>query len=217
MPIDQINPMALAMFLASLALIPLLMIVTTCFLKIAMVLMMTRSALGVQQVPPNMAMYSIALASSIFVMAPVFVEMNEQRKIYPLEWRNADSLPANLEKLFEPQLKFVENNTSSKVATHFIVAAKQLWPKHLHHLIHEKNPLILIPAFVISEMQAAFEIGFLIYIPFIVVDIIVSNVLLALGMQMVTPQTISLPLKILLFVMVEGWTKLIDGLLYSYL
>lgn len=217
MPIDQISPIALALFLAALGLIPLFMIISTAFLKIAMVLMITRSALGVQQVPPNMAVYSIALATSLFVMAPVFAQMNELQQQHPLNWRNIDTFSQNIGKVFEPQIHFIQQNTNDKVKAHFIAAAKQMWPKHLHHLITDTNPLIAVPAFVISEMQAAFEIGFLIYIPFIVVDLIVSNVLLALGMQMVTPMTISLPLKILLFVLVEGWTKLIDGLIYSYL
>lgn len=217
MPLDQISPTALALFLAALGLLPLLMVVSTSFLKIAIVLMMTRSALGVQQVPPNMAIYGIALAASLFVMAPVFVDMNDIRKQHPLEWRNTESFTVNVEKIIQPQIQFIEQNTNEKVRAHLVAAAKQMWPPRLHDMIHKGNPLIAIPAFVISEMQAAFEIGFLIYVPFIVVDLIVSNVLLALGMQMVTPMTISLPLKILLFVLVEGWTKLVDGLIYSYL
>lgn len=217
MPIDQINPAALALFLAALGLIPLFMIVSTAFLKIAMVLMITRSALGVQQVPPNMAIYSIALATSLFVMAPVFADMNDMREKHTLNWRNIDQFVENIGVVFKPQIDFIQQNTNDKVRAHFIAAAKQMWPKRLHYMIVDTNPLIAVPSFIISEMQAAFEIGFLIYIPFIVVDLIVSNVLLALGMQMVTPMTISLPLKILLFVLVEGWTKLVDGLIYSYL
>lgn len=217
MPIDQISPMSLALFLAALGLMPLLMIITTAFLKIAMVLMITRSALGVQQVPPNMALYAIALAATLFVMAPVFTQMNEIRQNHPLDFRNTEQLTQNIDVIFAPQMDFIQRNTNEQVRSHFIAAAKQMWPQQLQNGVTKDNPLIAIPAFVISQMQAAFEIGFLIYIPFIVVDLIVSNVLLALGMQMVTPMTISLPLKILLFVLVEGWTKLVDGLIYSYL
>ena len=92
-----------------------------------------------------------------------------------------------------------------------------MWPKEMADKASRDDLLLVVPAFVLSELQAGFQIGFLIYIPFIVIDLIVSNILLALGMQMVAPMTISLPLKILLFVLVDGWTRLLDGLFYSYM
>jgi len=113
----------------------------------------------------------------------------------------------------------MQRNTAPDVQTHLLGNAEKMWPKNLVQNVMKdhQNLLLLIPSFVLSELQSGFKIAFLIFIPFLVVDLVVSNVLLALGMQMVSPMTISLPLKILLFVMVSGWTRLLDGLFYSYL
>ncbi len=108
-------------------------------------------------------------------------------------------------------------NTIPCVLTHLLENTARLWPAKMAQEVQREDLILLIPAFVLSQLQAGFEIGFLIYIPFIVIDLIVSNLLLALGMQMVSPMTISLPLKLLLFVMVSGWSRLLDSLFLSYL
>ena len=108
-------------------------------------------------------------------------------------------------------------NTAPDVLTHLLENTARLWPQEMAQQVNRDDLILLVPAFVLSQLQAGFEIGFLIYIPFIVVDLIVSNLLLALGMQMVSPMTISLPLKLLLFVLVSGWTRLLDSLFLSYL
>lgn len=108
-------------------------------------------------------------------------------------------------------------NADPDILTHLQENAQRMWPKTMADSLTHDSLMLLIPSFVLSELQNGFKIGFLIFIPFIVVDLIVSNVLLALGMQMVSPMTISLPLKILLFVLVSGWTRLLDGLFYSYM
>ncbi|MGE9550881.1 type III secretion system export apparatus subunit SctR [Erwinia amylovora] len=213
----SLNPMTLALFLGALSLVPILMIVCTCFLKISMVLMLTRNAMGVQQVPPNMAIYGIALAASLFVMAPVFNEMSQRVKTVPIDSQSAERLEYTVSNGVEPLKRFMVKNTDPDILTHLQENAQRMWPKEMADTIQHDSPLLLIPSFVLSELQNGFKIGFLIFIPFIVVDLIVSNVLLALGMQMVSPMTISLPLKILLFVLVSGWTRLLDGLFYSYL
>ncbi len=214
---EPLNPLMLALFLGALSLVPILMIVCTSFLKISMVLMLTRNAMGVQQVPPNMALYGIALAATLFVMAPVFSDMSQRVKQQPLDLTSMDRLSYTLNNGVEPLKKFMSHNTDPDILVHLEDDGARMWPKDMAASLNADSPLLIIPAFVLSELQSGFEMGFLIYIPFIVVDLIVSNVLLALGMQMVSPMTISLPLKILLFVLVSGWTRLLDGLFYSYL
>jgi len=217
--ISSFNPLALAILLGAISLIPLLLMITTCFLKISMVLMLTRNAIGVQQVPANMALYGIALAATLFVMAPVLDNMQTRFREKPVDTTSTDKLEDSINYGIQPLTAFMERNTDPDVQTHLLGNAEKMWPKPLAASVmsHHDNLLLLIPAFVLSELQSGFKIAFLIFIPFLVVDLVVSNVLLALGMQMVSPMTISLPLKILLFVMVSGWTRLLDGLFYSYL
>ncbi|AIU88649.1 type III secretion system export apparatus subunit SctR [Pectobacterium colocasium] len=211
------DPLMFALFLGALSLIPLMMIVCTCFLKIAIVLLITRNAIGVQQVPPNMALYGIALAATLFVMAPVFQDITKRVQEKPLDMTDITSLQASVTYGLEPLQTFMSRNVDPDILTHLHENSLQMWPASLSEKVNTQNLLLVIPAFVLSELQAGFKIGFLIYIPFIVIDLIVSNVLLALGMQMVAPMTLSLPLKLLLFVLVNGWTRLLDGLFYSYL
>lgn len=211
------DPLMFALFLGALSLIPLMMIVCTCFLKIAIVLLITRNAIGVQQVPPNMALYGIALAATLFVMAPVFQDISKRVQEKPLDMTGITSLQTSVTYGLEPLQTFMSRNVDPDILTHLHENSLQMWPASLSEKVNTQNLLLVIPAFVLSELQAGFKIGFLIYIPFIVIDLIVSNVLLALGMQMVAPMTLSLPLKLLLFVLVNGWTRLLDGLFYSYL
>ncbi|TSH78298.1 type III secretion system export apparatus subunit SctR [Pantoea sp. paga] len=217
MSTEQFDPMTFALFLGALSLIPILMIVCTCFLKISMVLLITRNAIGVQQVPPNMALYGIALAATLFVMAPVFNQMQQQFSQAPADLSNMDNLKTSITNGVAPLQKFMTHNTDPDILIHLQENSGKMWPKPMSDDVSKDNLLLVIPAFVLSELQAGFKIGFLIYIPFIVIDLIVSNVLLALGMQMVAPMTLSLPLKMLLFVLINGWTRLLDGLFYSYL
>lgn len=217
MILDGMNPIMLALFLGALSLIPLFLIVCTAFLKISMVLLITRNAIGVQQVPPNMALYGIALAATLFVMAPVAYEIQQRVAANPLQFGTAEQLQASVNTVIAPLQNFMSRNTDPDVLAHLVENTHRMWPAELAEKASSKDLLLAIPAFVLSELQAGFEIGFLIYIPFIVIDLIVSNLLLALGMQMVSPMTISLPLKLLLFVVVQGWTRLLDSLFYSYL
>ncbi|MFC3395498.1 type III secretion system export apparatus subunit SctR [Brenneria rubrifaciens] len=211
------DPLMFALFLGALSLIPLMMIVCTCFLKISIVLLITRNAIGVQQVPPNMALYGIALAATIFVMAPVFQDMSTRVKENPLDMTDITGLQESAAYALTPLQTFMSRNTDPDILTHLHENSLRMWPASMSDKVNTQNLLLVIPAFVLSELQAGFKIGFLIYIPFIVIDLIVSNVLLALGMQMVAPMTLSLPLKLLLFVLINGWTRLLDGLFYSYL
>lgn len=217
MIMDGMNPVMLALFLGALSLIPFLLIVCTAFLKIAMTLLITRNAIGVQQVPPNMALYGIALAATMFVMAPVAYEIQQRVHDHPLELGSTEQLMTSGNTVIEPLQRFMTRNTDPDVIAHLLDNTQRMWPKEMADHASKSDLLLAVPAFVLSELQAGFQIGFLIYIPFIVIDLIVSNLLLALGMQMVSPMTISLPLKLLLFVLVEGWTRLLDSLFYSYM
>lgn len=213
---ENFEPYSLIVFLAFLSMIPFLLVVTTSFLKISMVLMIVRNAMGIQQVPPNMVVYGISLALTIFVMAPTISEVSERMKEVNIEKDNVKEMVTNLEHVADPLKQFMLKQVNPDTQIMLMETAKQLWPAELYAGTSKENFLILIPSFVISELQKGLQIGFLIYIPFIVIDLLVSNILLALGMQMVSPMTVSLPLKILLFVLVEGWGKLLQSLALSY-
>jgi type III secretion protein R len=220
-----------------LALIPLLVMVTTCFLKFVIVLTLTRNALGVQQVPPTIALQGIALAMTLFVMSPTFSQIGQNMfgskvasglsDVANVEMANNTAMPSvdydfqnnalgKGIKHLEPLRQFMLKHVKPDQQTYFLDAAKRIWPKEVADKANPKDFVILIPAFVVSELQVAFEIGFLIFLPFVIIDLVVSNILMALGMQQVSPNTVTMPLKIFLFVMVDGWGKMIHGLMTSY-
>ncbi|AFJ54680.1 MAG: EscR/YscR/HrcR family type III secretion system export apparatus protein [Pseudomonadales bacterium RIFCSPLOWO2_12_60_38] len=217
MILQGLDPVVLAVFLGALSLMPMLLVVCTAFLKIVIVLMITRNAIGVQQVPPSMAINGIALAATLFIMAPVGYEIAENLKASPLDMTNVQTFLSTGNEAINPLRAFMLRNVDPDVLTHLLENTARLWPAKMAQEVQREDLILLIPAFVLSQLQAGFEIGFLIYIPFIVIDLIVSNLLLALGMQMVSPMTISLPLKLLLFVLVSGWSRLLDSLFLSYL
>ncbi|MFL1544116.1 type III secretion system export apparatus subunit SctR [Pseudomonas sp. O39] len=217
MSFQGVDPLVLALFLAALSLMPMLLIVCTAFLKIVIVLMITRNAIGVQQVPPSMAINGIALAATLFIMAPVGYEIAEAVKVTPLNLTNVQTLQQTGLEAIKPLRAFMLRNVDPDVLTHLLENTARMWPAQMAQEVLREDLILLVPAFVLSQLQAGFEFGFLIYIPFIVIDLIVSNLLLALGMQMVSPMTISLPLKLLLFVLVSGWSRLLDSLFLSYL
>lgn len=214
----QYDVVSFAILLGMLSLVPLIVVTTTSFLKISLVLLVLRNAIGIQQVPPTLAIYGIALAMSVFVMAPTVQEIgNRAMKIDPKmgDSRSAPIL-AQAKDAFEPLRTFMLKYSRPDQRELFLASAKKLWPKEAAKDATSSDTLILIPAFVVSELQTGYEIGFLIYIPFVVIDLLVSNLLMALGMQQVSPQTITIPLKLLLFVLIDGWAKLLNALALSY-
>jgi len=232
MSLNAYDPVALIVLLAGLALMPLLMVCTTSFLKISMVLMIVRNALGVQQVPPGIAVNAIALAATMFVMAPIFNEMaarlqlvspapTERSDRSALSVADARPLPSRkgLEHIAyaaEPLREFMMANTLPERRQKFVDMAHRQWSRTAVAVPSERDYVVLIPCFVISELEMALKAGFVLYVPFVVIDLLLSNLLLALGMQMVSPMVVSLPLKLLLFVVLDGWTRLFDGLVTSY-
>ena len=217
MSFQGVDPLVLALLLGAMSLMPMLLIVCTAFLKIVIVLMITRNAIGVQQVPPSMAINAIALAATLFIMAPVGYEIAQVVKVTPLDLANVQTMQQTGLEAIKPLRAFMLRNVDPDVLTHLLENTARMWPAQMAQEVQREDLILLIPAFVLSQLQSGFEIGFLIYIPFIVIDLIVSNLLLALGMQMVSPMTISLPLKLLLFVLVSGWSRLLDSLFLSYL
>lgn len=154
---------------------------------------------------------------SIFVMAPVGVKtydllqtMNLSTNLSPQEILSVAAQAS------DPLRQFLMANSDESVTRALMLTAEKIWPPEIHGFIDEQSFIFVVPPFVISELTAAFQIGFLLYLPFIAIDLIISNILLAMGMMMVSPMTISLPFKLLLFITLEGWLKLCQRLLYSY-
>ena len=216
MNISQFDPLGLALLLGSLSLIPLLLICTTCFLKISVVLMIVKNAIGVQQVPPAIAVYAIALSITAFVMAPVIRDIGSNLGIINGKLPAEKITVERIVQAVEPLRSFMLKNTSIDQRERLLNIARKHDSKTALSM-RDSDYVVLIPAFVISELQLAFEVGFVLYVPMIVIDLLISNILLALGMQMVSPMVVSMPLKILLFVALDGWFRLFEGLALSYL
>lgn len=212
-----VNPLYLIFGIAALGLAPFLLMMVTSYVKIVVVTSLVRNALGVQQVPPTMVMNGLAIILSIFIMAPM--AMNTAALLETADIKE-NPTPAEVGQILEhispPLRKFLSDNANESVVRTFMSTAKRIWPQNLHERIAPDNMFILIPAFTISELTKAFQIGFLLYLPFVAIDLIISNILLAMGMMMVSPMTISLPFKLLLFVTLDGWVKVSQGLLLSY-
>jgi type III secretion protein R len=212
-----IDPIALAFMLGLLALVPIILVTCSSFLKIAVVLSLVRNALGVQQAPPNMAIYSLALLLTLYIMAPVGYEIANITREEQDITLSVKALVTVGRKASEPVKNFLIRNSKPGQRQFFFNTAKKLWPPDLVADATDTDLLIVMPAFVVSELTTAFEIGFLLFLPFVVIDLVISNILMAMGMMMVSPVTISLPLKLFLFVMVDGWSRLIHGLVQTYL
>ena len=214
MPFD---PVWLIVVSATLGLLPLFLFMATSYVKIVVVLMLVRNALGVHQIPPQMVINALAMIMSIFIMAPVGSDMMDRLN----REQNLQSLqPMELfevaDRVSPPLKEFLVKNTDERVSEMFVSTAERIWPEKMHNSISKDNWSIVIPAFTITELTKAFQIGFVLYLAFLAIDLIISNILLAMGMMMVSPTTISLPFKLLLFVTLDGWLKLTQGLLLSY-
>lgn len=213
---SEFNPINLAIALALLALVPTLVIVSTAFLKISIVMMLLRNALGVQQIPPNIAVYGLSLILTAYVMAPIGERVVSAISSEPAATKSISGLVKTLRTSSEPMREFLLKNCKPAQREFFLQTAKRMWGEDLAAGITQRDFMILVPAFMVSELTSAFQIGFLLFLPFVVIDLIISNILLAMGMMMVSPVTISLPLKLFLFVLVDGWTRLIQGLILTY-
>lgn len=210
------NPVPLLAFATSLLLIPFVVVSLTAFVKISVVLFLVRSALGVQQTPPNLVLYGVTIVLTAYVMSPVFSASFAVVQGATLDLANPSSMIPLFEEATQPVRDFLIRFTSPADRTFFLEAAREMHGTAGAELA-ETDLFILAPAFVTAELTRAFEIGVLLFLPFIVIDIVITNVLTALGMMMVSPMVISLPFKLLLFVGVDGWQRLTHGLVLSYL
>lgn len=211
-----LDPLTLALGLALLALLPTLVVCTTSFMKIAVVMSLVRNALGVQQIPPNIALYGLSLILTAYVMAPIANQIYDTTVARPDAMRNIESFVAGVRKGAEPLRGFMIKHSKPDQRDFFVRSTQQVWGPEVSASVRATDFVVVMPAFLVSEMTSAFEIGFLLFLPFIVIDLVISNILLAMGMMMVSPITISLPLKLFLFVAVDGWSRLIHGLVLTY-
>ena len=232
----QTDPFSLIVLFVGLSLLPFVAMIATSYLKIVVVMSLIRNALGIQSIPPNMVINALAMILTFYIMAPVASEswgiaqkeLGKQAASASGATQAAkppNQQPAALSisteaigKAAEPFRKFLSDHTSARERAFFVSTAETLWGKNGEPAVVDPESFyILLPSFCVSELTKAFQIGFLVYLPFIAIDIIVSNILLAMGMMMVSPVAISLPFKLLLFVMVNGWTLLIQGRVRGYL
>ncbi len=210
------DPFVLAVLFGGLALVPFAVVMVTAFTKIVVVLMLVRNALGIQQTPPNMVLYGLAVVLTVYISMPVIGDIWRRLSAPDLTYSSVQDFAAAADRAKEPFRAYLLKYTPDTERAFFLRATQQIWPEEARETVTGEDLVILIPAFTVSQLTKAFEIGFLLYLPFIAIDLIVSNILLAMGMMMVSPLTISLPFKLFLFVVVDGWTRLIHGLVLSY-
>ncbi|MGL4858766.1 MAG: type III secretion system export apparatus subunit SctR [Enterobacteriaceae bacterium] len=210
------HPMQLIAVLFLLSILPLLAVMGTSFLKIAIVFSILRNALGIQQIPPNMAIYGLALIMTLFIMAPVGMKIGDNLQAAPISLSSPDFVQQVNSKALEPYRDFLRKNSSKTKIKFFSEIGHKVWPQSYTEQLNKDSLIVMIPAFTMTQLDEAFKIGLLLYLPFVAIDLIVSNILLAMGMMMVSPMTISLPFKILVFVLINGWDRLISQLLMSF-
>jgi flagellar biosynthesis protein FliP len=198
------------LLLTVLSLAPSILVLMTSFTRILIVLSFVRTSLGTQQMPPNQVIIGISLFLTFFIMAPIFSEINEEA-LTPL-FNEEINLEQAYERAALPLKEFMSKHTRQKDLALFLGYAGADKPKTINDI-----PLTaLVPAFAISEIKTAFQIGFMIFIPFLIIDMVVASVLMSMGMMMLPPVMIALPFKILLFVLVDGWYLVVKSLLLSF-
>ncbi len=209
-PQEIVNIVKIILMMTVLTLAPAILIMMTAFTRIIIVLSLLRQAMGVQQMPPNQLLVGLALFVTFFVMGPSFKEMNE-KGIQPFVAGRITQEQAITETL-GPLRKFMFTQTRPQDLALFVKLAKIEKPKNLS----EVPTMTLIPAFIISELKTAFQIGFIIFLPFLIIDMVTASVLMAMGMMMLPPAVISMPFKIMLFILVDGWALLIGSMVKSF-
>lgn len=205
-----VDNMQLLLVLTVLTLAPSIIVMMTSFTRIVIVFHFLRQAMGTNQVPSNQILVAIALIMTFFIMTPTFQEINKNA-IIPLKNKQITA-DESFERMASPVKKFMLKQTRKKDIELFLKMGKKSRPEKREDL----EISVLMPAFIISELKTAFEIGFFVFIPFLIIDMVVASVLLSMGMMMLPPVLVSLPFKILLFVMVDGWYLIIDSLLRSF-
>ncbi|WP_211237972.1 flagellar type III secretion system pore protein FliP [Holophaga foetida] len=218
-PVPQVTPtpqaetaqaMRIVLGLTVLAVLPALLVCVTSFLRIIIVLSMLRHALGMQETPPNTALTGLALFLTLFIMSPVIQRVN-QEAFQPF-MAGKQSVETAYRKGSSPVREFMVRQTREQDLALMVELSKAPTPK----TIDDISNVQLVPAYMLSELRAAFQIGFVVFLPFLLIDLVVASVLMALGMMMIPPSTVSLPIKILMFVLIDGWGLLLRALVGSF-
>lgn len=219
------RPLVFMIALAAIALAPFVVMMATAFVKLAVVIALIRNAIGTQQVPPNMVVTGLAMILTIYIMAPVGYQVyrtageviNQGSNQPLLSQATVELLVKAIDKGKEPIRAFLVKHAHKKeVELFYNQAVKMQADEEAREKIKPDDFLNLIPAFAVSELAEAFQIGFVIFLPFLILDIVVANILLSLGMFQISPITLALPFKLLLFVMVDGWHLIVRGLILGY-
>jgi flagellar biosynthetic protein FliP len=209
-PNEIVNTLKILIVLTVLTLAPAILILMTSFTRIIIVLSFIRQALGTQQMPPNQMLVGLALFLTLFIMSPILTQINTEA-VQPFLKSEINQEQA-MELAMTPLRKFMFNQTRDADLALFVKMAKVEAPQTRADV----PSTVLIPAFILSELKTAFQIGFIIYLPFLVIDMVVASVLMAMGMMMLPPVVISMPFKIMLFVFVDGWALLLGSLVESF-
>jgi type III secretion system export apparatus protein len=214
------NDLSLIALLALATLLPFLFAAGTCFLKFSIVLVMVRNALGLPQVPSNMVLNAVALMMSLFVMLPVVKNIHDYHRENPVNFTDQASVESFFNHGLDSYREYLQKYIDPELAIFFskIQTAREGDGNTLHletdtHL----SIFALLPAYALSEIKSAFKIAFYLYLPFVVIDLVISSILLALGMMMMSPVVISIPVKLVLFVALDGWSILSQGLILQYI
>ncbi len=230
MDLSSFTPGSALVTVVLIALAPFFAVMVTSFTKIVVVLTLLRNALGLQQVPPNVVLNGLALILTVYVMYPTLQDMQaaaagDAAISAPMPGDDIDTpnplegdgnLFATADKSKEPLRAFLIKHSDPGERVFFLRTQQRISGPERASEIKDTDFIVVIPAFVVKELKIAFQIGFLIFLPFLIIDLVISNILMAMGMMMLSPVTISLPFKILLFIMVDGWVKLSHGLVLSY-
>jgi type III secretion protein R len=217
--VSTFDPLLIVTVLGAVALLPFLALLVTSFTKIVVVLGLLRQAMGLQQIPPNMVVNALAIIITLYVMAPIGMHAADTLKDKlqgPVSTRKFEDLPVIYDSISSPLRGFLSKHTTAHDRAFFVRSAVKLWPADAAAGLHDDDMLVLVPSFTLRELTSAFQIGFVLYLAFVIIDLIVGNVLLALGMQMLSPTIVSTPFKLLLFVALDGWERIVHGLVLSY-
>ncbi|MBU6272110.1 MAG: type III secretion system export apparatus subunit SctR [Betaproteobacteria bacterium] len=220
MDLTSFTPATALITVVVLSLAPFVAVMVTSFTKIVVVLSLLRTALGLQQTPPNVVINGMALVLTLYVMYPVMLDVADRWKssgqTATSAARDTDRMLGAIDAVKEPLRTFLIKHSAPRERAFFQKTAQRMVGEQRADQVGENDFIVVIPAFTVSELVSAFQIGFLIFLPFLVIDLVVSNILLAMGMMMLSPVTVSLPFKLLLFVLIDGWVKLSHGLVLSY-
>ncbi len=216
MDLTSFTPSSALITVIVLSLAPFVAVMATSFTKIVVVLSLLRQALGLQQVPPNLVLNGMALILTIYVMYPVGTRMMAGVDNLDSAAQSSQEMLIAANQAKEPLRDFLLKHSDPTDREFFLNTIRRMVDEDERDAISATDFVIVIPSFTLRELTTAFQIGFLIFLPFVIIDLVIANILMAMGMMMLSPTIVSLPFKLLLFVLIEGWAKLMHGLVLSY-